>query len=78
MEIKGHHYDSEVSAIEMEMNVIHEAFLGDWLFCFPHQAVLPHARHDDKSIYDKIHKGIHSYLYNKQAEIETGSIIMYS
>lgn len=66
MEIKGHHYDSEVSAIEMEMNVIHEAFLGDWLFCFPHQAVLPHARHDDKSIYDKFTKGyIATSIINK-------------
>ena len=57
METKGHHYASEVWAIEMEMNVVPEAFLGDWWFCFPYQAVLAHARHDDKSVHNKFTKG---------------------
>lgn len=39
------------------MNVVPEAFLGDWWFCFPYQAVLAHARHDDKSVHNKFTKG---------------------
>lgn len=57
METKDHHYNFEVSATEMEINVVHEAFLDDWLVCFLHQTVLPHARHDGKSIHDKFTKG---------------------
>lgn len=57
METKGHHYESEFSAIEMEISVICDAFLGAQLCCFPYQAVSPHARHDDRNIRDRFIKG---------------------
>lgn len=57
METKVHPYNFEVSAIEMEMDVVHEAFLDDWLVRFLYQTVLPHARHDGRSIHDRFTKG---------------------
>lgn len=56
-ETKGHRYNFEVSTIKMEINGAHEAFLDDWLGCFLYQRVLPHARHDGKSIHDKFTQG---------------------
>lgn len=61
----------------MEINAVHEAFLGDWLVCFLYQTVLPHARHEGKSIHDKFTKA-YTATCNKQAEAATGSTITYS